>query len=392
MSYKSFRTIVSEFRKTIEGREPKPATTDVVTAIYHLPGVRNGLSHIARECLITARNAAKDEDASYVIWKASEIFNEKAQDFLLEHMRKYNFPEGLNSLAGSYKGADYEQIFAFLTTRPEIASTLKGEEKAFAHFRSVVGKREDNGPTDNNGWSNYATWLVNLHLDNESEVVYRAANDSIRAQAKECRNLRKFVAACAQSLGYMTRNLAMKNIRNRNEEPSELFGWFKDANYPELAISRIEDMGIREVRVTGFELENHPGEKLSFFILPDEDPADVVRERMGCPDLRAKKDGDTIRLLDKENWELFTIDSVAPLKLHMLKIEYPDDVGLKPKIEVYRDGDDPIEYMKSRYTDWKSVIVAENGSVTMLDENNKALRTLSRISLENESPAPAMGM
>lgn len=364
------------------------ATCVFVRTLNSHPGLARRLVHLAAECV------AQAGDGEHANWRACDAFGEKAPDFILEHLRRYHFPDGLDELAGNYMAADYEQIFALLSGESEVRDAMAGNTAMFDNLRLTVGARRK-ADEDYGGWSNHATWLANLHLDNDSEQLYKMSMASIEECARNVKiggTLREFVRACVYTHKRMIRRLAMKNIENRDEEPSELFGLYGDVDYHELVASRIEDAGIREITVTGFELQDKPAKKMTFFIPKDADPAAVVRAAFGCPYLREKKDGDVIRMTDEQGWELFTIDKVEPLKLQLARMDYWGR-GLQSRTFVLRKDEKPSEILPALHNDWTRVEIKNDNEGIMFNEKGKPIRSWRPLVAENEpKAAPSMSM
>jgi hypothetical protein len=97
-----------------------------------------------------------------------------------------------------------------------------------------------------NGWSNYATWLINLHLEN-SEVVYSEVNELAEASIDSATEGRSDCESKEKAILYLSESI--KDYIENHNPLSEDTGLYSDmiksviasANYYEIAESWLQD-------------------------------------------------------------------------------------------------------------------------------------------------------
>lgn len=420
-----------EFKKTVGDDKPKKSTLSLLLAMRETT-LDSTLLRIVEESFATAlvdeqesrkvREEPKNPDASSirmeqenfarnVALRANEIFAERAKEtlytFLSENLSAYKedperqlLHKHIQSLSEGYKSANYNQVFLYmfellLKVDPEMAKMTGGEE-FLSGFRSAMREKiatSFDNPLAYEGWSNYETYAadydlhhhgndgIDLHIrEYAKEAIGKERAEKVTGidaicreivaeQAKSNRDYGSFVRACALQHYRLMRALATKQGCD-----NKFFGKYKDVNFFEIAISRIDEMKIKEI-IINVPRQDKPDKKVSLFILPHEDPIQVIKENCGLPHLRMERKSpytlSGTRFLDREGRERFTIRSVEHPKIHMYTIHEPGEYT--GKVGVYREEEEQVlrEYLSKSYDDCMMQI-NENDDMVMLDKNGNA--------------------
>lgn len=373
---------------TPEGQkmEATRATKAVVGVMCSCVDIASGLKKIAAECV---RDALAKRDEGRTQWKACAAFGEKARDFILEKLRETHLPLRLEDLAGHYLNADYDQIFAILTTSVEVELEMGIMKDDYAHLRSVIAGRKPEPVEPYNDWPNYATWLANIHLDAEGQdEVTMALNDISRASYGPMEmDTHALVFRCAGNFRDIVRRLAVYRF-GESDSPSDLIGRFMDVDPYSLSICRIED-NIRKVNIT-----ESGGRHRSFF-LRDGDRMDLELEtgltKIYGSNIEIDADGDRGKVFKADTDQQVLSYEIVPLSIKRLSIFL--NSGEKYDMFV-NEGDDPDEAITSNIVmaRYARRVEEEDGMHVLLTEKGDKILSWKFAGETEEKHSPAMGM
>ena len=363
-----------------ENIQTTKATRAVVSCMNSNEDISSGLKRIASECVrdaLSKKNAGLDK---LLQWKAAQEFEGKAHEFIRARLYETRLPERLELLAGYYKDADYDQVFALLTTSLEVEQEMGSMKKDYADLRSVVGSRESTfGP--HNGWTNYATWLANVHLDLQDErsreILNAEADDSILKNT----TTNAFVYHCARAYRELVRDMAREGFLPTGETP-ELLGRYMDVDVYALVSCRIEDF-MHKVRV--FETN---GKQSAFFIENVDNVDYALQKKYGNRIANVEYASDNGRALDAEENEVLTWEA-SSISLKRMIVTFNNG---ESHILCFGDDENPEDVLND------NIIVSRYGQIQSKegDEhilmNKNGSRILSWRLEESEKTAPAMRM
>lgn len=364
-----------------ENMETTKATRAVVSCMNSNEDILSGLKKIASDCV---RRSLHERDSSHPQWKAAQHFQEEAWAFIRERLYETRLPERLEALAGHYIDADYDQIFALLTTTLEVELEMGDMKKDYGDLRLVVSRRESTLGGPHNGWTNYPTWLANVHLDLQDErsrqVINAEAEDSILKDT----TTNAFVYHCARAYRELVRDMGREGFLATGEA-SELLGRYMDVDVYALVALRIEDF-MHRVRV--FESN---GKRGAFFIENLDNVDYALQKRYGnkIADVEySGYSGDRGRAVDEDGNEVLTWEvSLISLKKMIVTLNNGES-----HIICLGDDENPEDVLND------NIFISRYGKIQSMegDEhilmNEKGDRILSWKFEESEQAAPAMKM